>query len=333
MPDTLPPAEPTALTASAPQVIVLGAIVFDRVLEVRELPLRPIKVRATDWQERCGGPAATAAVTVAALGLRASLWARVGDDAEGRLAMEALHRHGVDTRGMLCFPGGSTARSILLVDPSGERLIAGYQVRGVSTSTEPLRLQDVPDAAAVLADDSWPEGAAALFRAARQAGAPSVLDGDIGTSDPEVLRELSSLCGHAVYSEVGWQVLTGLTRPDEHLMRDFARRFGNVIGVTQGAQGSWWCVDGQIHHVPAHAVPVVDTTGAGDVFHGAFAAALAQGRPVLQAAAWASAAAAIKCGLGWGWAGMPTAAGVQALMRGARAAQDGPLPFATPPTL
>lgn len=299
-----------------PRVITLGAVVYDRVLEVKELPLRPIKVRATAWRERCGGPASTAAVAGASLGVASSLWARVGTDTEGAEVLATLQKHGVDVSGMMQFDGATTAKSVILIDPAGERLIAGYQVRGVATTTERLRLEEVASAGAVLADDSWREGASALFREARRVGVPSVLDGDIGTSDPAVLRELSGLCDYAVYSEVGWKMLSGQHTPDAALMRELAREFGNVVGVTQGAEGSWWCIDGQVHHLPACAVPVVDTTGAGDVFHGAFATAIARRQTVLDAAAYASAAAAIKCRQGNGWAGMPTPADVAALLHG-----------------
>jgi sulfofructose kinase len=139
--------------------------------------------------------------------------------------------------------------------------------------------------------------------------------GDIGTSDPVVLKHLSSQCDYAVYSDIGWKILTGLDAPDHGVMRELAVEFGNVVSVTGGSSGSWWCIEGELHHVPAIAVPVVDTTGAGDVFHGAFAAGLARRQPILQAAVYASAAAAEKIRRGDGWDGMPSDADVAALMR------------------
>ena len=87
-----------------------------------------------------------------------------------------------------------------------------------------------------------------------------------------------------------------------------------VAGVTRGEQGTTMLVDGALHHVPAVPVQVVDTLGAGDIFHGAYALALAEGKPVLAAARFASAAAAVKCSRPGGREGSPTRSEVEELL-------------------
>ena len=88
-----------------------------------------------------------------------------------------------------------------------------------------------------------------------------------------------------------------------------------VVGVTMGERGSQFLLDGVIHHVPAIPVLAQDTNGAGDVFHGAYTLALAEGQGVLDAARFASAAAALKCRNGTGWAASPDRAAVHQLMK------------------
>ena len=88
-----------------------------------------------------------------------------------------------------------------------------------------------------------------------------------------------------------------------------------MVGVTLGSRGSLWWLDGGLAHVPALPVVVQDTTGAGDVFHGALAAALAERMELLEAARFASAAASLKCALGNGWDGMPDRAAVEQAIR------------------
>jgi sulfofructose kinase len=167
----------------------------------------------------------------------------------------------------------------------------------------------------VLADASWPEGAAVLFRAARERRLPSVLDGDLGRGDPETLSRLASLAEYSIFSEVGWRILTGSREPNLDAMRAVQTRTGTIPSVTLGRQGSWWLIDGALRHFPAIRVPVRDTTGAGDVFHGAFAAALAMGRDAVWAVQFATATAALKCQLGDGWRGMPDSIAIERLMK------------------
>jgi sulfofructose kinase len=126
---------------------------------------------------------------------------------------------------------------------------------------------------------------------------------------------MSNAADIAIYSEVGWHILTGQHAPNLDAMRGVRARTGALPCVTIGDRGSVWLIDDAIRHVPAISVPIRDTTGAGDVFHGAFAAAYAARRDVLKAAEFATAAAALKCQLGGGWIGMPERRAVEELMK------------------
>jgi sulfofructose kinase len=300
-------------------VLCLGATVFDRVLTVDSFSVAGIKIRARNWEERGGGPAATAAVCIAKLGSTVSLWSRVGDDHEGDAVLDALADAGVAIENVRVVPGATTLQSVVLVDRTGERLIVGHPDNVKSRMGGGHLLSGLKQAVAstqiVLADASWSEGTMAAFEAARGLGLPTVLDGDLGQGDPQILERMSNGADFAIYSEVGWNVLTGLGQPDIEAMRSVRARTGALPCVTMGNRGSAWLIDDELRIVPAIPVSIRDTTGAGDVFHGAFAVAYAVHRNTLRAAEFAAATAALKCQIGNGWKGMPSRPAIEHLMK------------------
>jgi sulfofructose kinase len=155
-------------------VLCLGATVFDRVLTVESFSSVGIKIRASGWEERGGGPAATAAVCVAKLGMPVTLWSRVGDDYEGELMLNALTDRGVAVNNVRIVPGSTTLQSVVLVDAVGERLIIGHPDNVKSRAGGGEWLTGLVDAVAsanvALADASWSDGTLALFEAARGGG-------------------------------------------------------------------------------------------------------------------------------------------------------------------
>jgi sulfofructose kinase len=170
--------------------------------------------------------------------------------------------------------------------------------------------ESLPDGVnVVLGDTRWPEGAAHLFRAARSAGAQAVLDGDRKPALPEVM----TLATHVAFSAQGVSEITGIADPVEAL-RALADGASNWLAVTDGERGVFFVEDGAIAHEPAFRVDTVDTLGAGDVWHGAFALALAEGMSEREAVRFASAVAAIKCTRFGGRAGIPRRAEVDAFL-------------------
>jgi sulfofructose kinase len=131
---------------------------------------------------------------------------------------------------------------------------------------------------------------------------------------PEGIEELLPLIDHLICSQQAARQLTGEDEP-EKIARKLAE--GRACGdVTLGENGCWWSENGgDANSLPAFKVHVVDTTGCGDVFHGAYALALAEGRTVPDAARFATAAAALKAERGDGWDGMPDRPAVDALLR------------------
>lgn len=296
---------PDGWTCRHPAVICLGLAAQDFTWTVPALPSTMGKHRASGFEISGGGMAASAAVAVAMLGGRASFWGRAGQDAAGQAMRRELALEGVDVSQFRLFQGGTSSASGIMVDAHGERLIVNF--RGEYPAEADWLPDDPGDAGAVLADPRWPEGAARLFAAARARGIPTVLDADV--ADDDVFHALLPLTDHAIFSE---QALREFSDSD---LKAVAAHGCRVAAVTRGEKGVDWLQDGQAQHIPAFRVDVVDTTGAGDVFHGAWAMAIAAGADTGDAATFGAAAAALKCTRPGGRAGIPNFNDTLALWR------------------
>ena len=284
-------------------VLCVGHAVQDFVFGVEALPTRGEKYRATAFDTVGGGPAATAAVAIARLGGRARLAARLGDDAVADVVVAELGRYGVDCSLVRRHAGRTTSLSAVMLDPAGERMIVNYLDRDLPRDPAWLPHPEAIGAGAVLGDVRWPEGSAHALARARDARIPAVLDADRPVpKDGALLRAAS----HVAFSAEGLCEYAGDDDPLRAL-RTVGATLDAWCCVTVGADGVYVRGrDGGIAHEPAFRVSVVDTLGAGDVWHGAFALALAEGRGELAAVRFAQAAAALKVQRRGGRAGAPT---------------------------
>jgi sulfofructose kinase len=254
--------------------------------------------------------AANAAVTGARLGGSIAFWGRAGDDAAGREMRSALAAEGIDVANFRLFSDGRSSVSGIIVDGAGERQIVNF--RGAFPEVADwLPLDEVTQASAVLADPRWVEGAIALFGKARALRIPTVLDGDV--ADAEVFERLLPLTDHAVFSEPALVAFAGSA--DDASLNKLARFNCRVMAVTRGSEGVSWYENGHLQRRAAYPVSVVDTTGAGDVFHGAYVFAIGARLDVQDAMAFAAAAAALKCTHSGGRAGTPSINDCLAFMR------------------
>ncbi len=268
------------------RVLVAGVAVLDFVYQVENLPTAAEKYRALDMEIVGGGCGANAAVAIQRLGGQAELIARLADDQVGGLIRDELADEGVDLSRLEVAEGGRSSASAVFVDSAGERQIMNYRGRGLAQ--RPAAVADA-DVAAVLADTRWTEAAEEAFKFGKAKGLPCVLDGE-APMDFHVAQEAT----HAVFSEQGIRAFTGEATSEAALLRA-AKELPGWVAVTCGADGVIWEEDGAVRSSAGFAVEVVDTLGAGDVWHGAFALGLAEGMETAAAVRFASAAAALKC--------------------------------------
>ena len=292
-------------------VLCIGQAVQDFVFSVDEMPATADKYRATDFETLGGGPAATAAVAISRLGGTARLAARVGDDMLANLIASELESYGVDCTLIRRMSGRRSSVSAVLVDSAGERMIVNYLDKSMDPDPEWLHAYAPLDIAAVLADTRWPEGALVGMNLARRNDLPAVLDADLPVpKDGELVKAAT----HAAFSERGLAEYSGIHNAKAAL-QSVHQQTETWCCVTLGSGGTLVMDDGQLSHVPAFDVSVRDTLGAGDVWHGAFALALAEQETTSDAVRFASAAAALKVHNGGGRAGCATRADVESFLQ------------------
>lgn len=295
-----------------PRVTCLGLSALDITWQVDDLPQGGGKTRANDVREGGGGMAANAAAAAARLGAAVRFWGRAGEDSAGHEMKAQLEALGVDVAHFRLFEGARSSLSGIVVDTRGERMIVNFRGAGLPADPGWLPLESLAATDAVLADPRWPEGALALFGAARERGLPTVLDGDV--ADAAVFDLLLPQTDHAVFSEPGLAgYAAGARTVDDQLSFALARGC-RLAAVTLGEHGLRWADASGLHSLPAFEVRAVDTTGAGDVFHGAFAFALGVGWPVRRAFQFSAAVAALKCTRPGGRAGVPDFATAMSLV-------------------
>lgn len=279
---------------------------LDRIYEVAALPQGEAKSTALHYRESGGGIAGTASVTVSRLGGRASYLGAVGDDTAGRWLVSELKSFGVALDKLQIISKGRTPSACAFVAPDGARcLVVDPGAASPLLSALPVKGFD-----AIMVDHRFPDFAEALLAAA-PCNMPTVLDAEGGA--PDILCRLVARARYPVFSAAGLRQCTSENDPYRALRKIEAPNAW-ALGVTCGAEGSLWLIDGTFHHVPAPHVKALDTTGCGDVFHGALALALAEGLMILEAARFATSAASLKARNGRGWHGMPDRAEVTSFM-------------------
>ena len=193
--------------------------------------------------------------------------------------------------------GTITPVSNVMIDPSGERTVVTYRDPKLWDVTLPPTDDLLADCAAVLTENRCASFATDLCVEASRRSIPVVLDADVVMSMREGLLGAAS---HIIFSS---EALTATAGTDnlEDALRRLAEHTGSFLAVTRGAHGMMWRdPSGRTQTMPTFPVDTVDTLGAGDVFHGGFALAIAEGLQIPDAMRFAAAAAALKC-TRFGW--------------------------------
>lgn len=282
-------------------VVGLGVASLDLIGVIEAEPLIGAKQQLTRWVEDGGGPAATAMVTVARLGGRALLATAVGTDPYGARIIAGLEREGVAIAGVQTLPGSSHVAFVLAEPGRDRRTIWWHNDRRVLDAFVPDRAQ-ITAARALLIDTHMPEAAATAARWMREAGGLVMIDAE---RVKDSTLHLLPLCDLLVVSERFGRESTGEDQPDAAAVALW-RRYTRTALVTCGAGGCWCAHDGELFHTPALPVEPVDTTGCGDVFHGALLYALIRGDDLRRAIRFASITAALKTRALGGRAGIPS---------------------------
>ncbi|MGI5820203.1 MAG: PfkB family carbohydrate kinase [Armatimonadota bacterium] len=289
----------------ARDVSALGGACWDYLGIVERLPELDEKTPIHSLSAQGGGRAATAAAAVGRLGGTAAVFNRIGDDEFGRHIREGLEADGVDTTWLISVPGTRSHFAFCVVDkPSGKRTIFYEYGTAGTFSEDELDYDALLDCRCFLTDSHHDWTSVAAARRAREAGVPVVLD----IERPKPCNEhLLAAATHPIIPRDYALTVTG-TDSVEAAGMEMLRGGAQVAVITLGAEGAVaFAGDGETIHEPALDVgPIVDTTGAGDVFHGAFALGIARGYDLRENLRFSSAVAGLKCRKLGGRAGIPT---------------------------
>ena len=276
-----------------PQVdlVGVGLNATDTLIAVPSYPERGSKVEYQSASVLPGGQVATAVVACQRWGLSTRYVGILGDDSAAALHQEAFAREGVESQ-LITVPGGASPQSLILVDGGGERTVLCRSDERVALKPAHLKRAWITQARALHVDGYDTEAATQAAVWARAAGIPVIADLD------ELYPGIETLLEYVDYLIVSRDIPARLTQePDlEIALRQMHRRYGcRLTAATLGHEGvlAW---DGQqLHQAPAYRVSVVDTTGAGDIFHAAFIYGLLQDWSLTRQLDFGCAAAAMNC--------------------------------------
>jgi sulfofructose kinase len=295
-------------------VLGIGAVAVDDLIYVDRYPPPDTKVEFRDRRRQGGGLAGTALVAASRLGAKTAYCGVLGDDELSRFTLRELEREGVDCAPTSFVPDARPIYALVIVDLStGHRSIL-YSTAGVRVPEQGRITPELIARCRVLfVDHTAMEAALRAAELARARGVPVV--GDVEPSDDPRSLDLVRRVDHLI---VGVQLagqVTGESDPAA-MVRALSRPEQACCAVTAGEEGCWYSESGgAVQHFPALRVQVVDTTGCGDVFHGAYAACIARGESVSRAIRISTATAGIKATRPGGRSGIPDLPAVERFLR------------------
>ncbi len=296
-------------------VLGLGAVAIDDFVYVDTYPRADEKAPVLRRARHLGGLAATALVTAARLGTRAAYAGVLGDDELSQAAVSGLAQAQIDLSYLVVQPAARPIHATVIVARQGATRTIFFDRRGVVGAHPDLPEPAVVRRCRVLLVDNF--GLAGMLRAARIARAAGIpVVADFEDAEAPLFAELLAEVDHLILSAGFAQALTHAPDAASAAARLWSPA-REVVVVTAGAAGLWYIsgASRDVQYQPAFAVQTLDSTGCGDVFHGAYAAGLARGLDLAARIRLATAAAAIKASRAGGQAGIPDWTQVEQFLR------------------
>ena len=272
-------------------LVGVGLNATDTLIPLASYPERGSKMEYRSETVLPGGQVASTVVACQHWGLRTRYVGKLGDDAAADLHIQAFAQEGVETQ-IVTVPGGVSPQSLILVDGSGERTVLNRRDDRLVLQPEELRREWIENARALHVDGHDTAAATLAAGWARQAGIPVIADLD------ELYPGVEELLGKVDYPIVSRDFPCRLMQEQdlETALRGMHRRFGPVLAAATLGPDGVLAFDGRaFHHRAAFRVPVMDTTGAGDIFHAGFIYGLLKDWQLDRQLDFACAAAALNC--------------------------------------
>jgi len=270
----------------------LGQCSWDYLSVINDYPEADSKCEVKEWHEKGGGPVATALVALARLGVACSFYGVRGDDERGIMIARSLEKEGIYTGNLLTRKNSTSQKAFITVEsPGGRRTIFWKRPSGQALSPLELGEDFLSNTSFLLLDGLMKEASIYAAKEARRRKIPVMLDaGSLRDGMVELARESDYVVGSEKFAiDLGW-------KGDREAFYLLLKEIG--IGrttITFGDGGSITFSEEGIMEIPAFKVDAIDTTGAGDVFHGGYIYGLLQGWDSRKTIKFASAFAALKC--------------------------------------
>ncbi|MHC5024195.1 MAG: carbohydrate kinase family protein [Planctomycetota bacterium] len=292
-----------------------GVAAVDELIEIAAQPPVDVKVDVNGHATQCGGICVNALVAAARLGLRCHYAGPLGENHLSRIVREGMDDAGITYAAPVACPDTGPSHAFILVDRSaGTRTIFMNKAR-VREMAPGEPAESLIARSRALYVDAWRlDAGLPAVQAARRLGVEVIADFE--EYEPDRVRPLLPYVDHLILPRSYAQLLTGAERVEE-MLHSLARQSRRCTSVTVGDAGSWFMTDdepGVVHHQPAYEANVVDTTGCGDAFHGAYMAGVLGGMTVGESMRFAAAAAALSATALGAQAGLPTRSEVEALL-------------------
>lgn len=283
-------------------ILGIGTAAVDDLVYLDHFPAPDSKTNFLSMQRQGGGQTATAMAAAARLGASTAFCTHLCFDDLSDFTISEMEKDGVDCRASLRSSSGSPYHSLILVDIKAQTRTILHSGGNVYPPPEHITPELVASARVLCLDDNSRAAGIKAARIARSLGIPVIAD--IEPDPPPEHAELLPLVDHLVINRELGAALTGHSDP-ARMARELSGGRA-CCAITAGGEGCWYAMQGQpALHIPAYPVQVVDTTGCGDVFHGAYAFALSRGQEIGEALRFASAVAAMKARFPGGRTGIP----------------------------
>lgn len=283
-----------------------GVNAVDHLIVVPEYPHNDSTTQLIKHSQGAGGQTASAIVALQRLGMRTAYAGRFGSDAEGAFGLQSLKDEGVDVAFAEVIEGSRTQVGYIIIEAKGgERTVIWDRDELLAYTADDAPVEFAGKARVIHLDSHDPPACARMARAARAAG--SIVSADIDNVY-EGLPELLPLIDVLISSKEFPRLLTGIEDPHAALIEIKARYGCALVGLTKGGRGATVLCEGEFLETPAFQVPsgCVDTTGAGDAFHGGFLYGLLQGEDIETTLKVGCAVAALGCRALGARTGLPT---------------------------
>ena len=293
-------------------VVGMGLNSVDFLSLVSRYPESNSKTEILRFERSGGGQVATAMVALSRWGLKTKYIGKVGDDELGQVSFDSIRQEGVDVSAVTVEPNTPNQIGNIIVEAtSGDRTILWRRDERLMFREGELRKEEVCSGKLIHLDGHDIRSAIQCARWAKEEGIPTVIDIDkVESLTPELIRDINFVVTSSRFPSL----FTGISDREKALV-ELQRHTRGFLCTTLGPEGAMALVDGEILYAHGFQVDVVDTTGAGDVFHGGFIYGLLQNWEVTEILRFANAVAALKCRALGGRRGIPMLSEVQKFLK------------------